>query len=106
MERRNNCCKSSCLMGGEGSSRTTRILDNTLADLLLVDVVNIDQFFEIVLFFEFRMNWRQALESPHPAARLDRNGNLLDDLQPEAFQCRNVHGGIRQQSDAPDSQVR
>jgi hypothetical protein len=38
-------------MGGEGIFRSTSILDTTLADLLLVDVVNIDRFFEIVLPF-------------------------------------------------------
>src|SRR5271157_634463 len=33
---------------------------------------------------------------PHPAALLQRNRHLLDNLQSEALQGRNVHGGIRQ----------
>src|SRR5215472_12319063 len=43
--------------------------------------------------------------STHPRTLLHRDVHLLHDLQPEAFQRRDMHGRIRQQPDPLDAQV-
>jgi hypothetical protein len=49
---------------------------------------------------------RPPYVSPDMAALRHRNRHLLDNLQAETLQRGNVHGGIRQEADAPDAEVR
>ena len=48
----------------------------------------------------------EHLHGADPAALLNRDRNLLHDLQSETFQGRNVHGCIRKQANALDAQIR
>jgi len=48
----------------------------------------------------------RRLSGGEAAAFLDGDGDLFDDFQAEAFEGGNVHGGVRQQADALDAEVR
>jgi len=48
---------------------------------------------------------RYSLNGSDAGALFDGDGDLLDDFQAEAFEGGDVHGGVREQADALDSQV-